>query len=237
MNNTELINSFGRRKGRKLSAYKDELMQNQFKHYEISSDLLSNSPLVSELFDDMNKPVWLEIGFGDGDHLATIAERNPNINCIGCEPYIPGVGHLLHRIEEQKLDNIRIFPDDVRLLLEGVTVSPIHKVFILFPDPWRKKRHYKRRIVSNETLNLLACFIPEGGELQLATDHHDYAEWMIQHAAHHPCFKWTAHSKADWETPPQGWVQTKYEKLARSRGNNDIVFLHFERNSVAAMNI
>lgn len=228
--NRDLISSFGRRKGRKLSTYKDDLMKARFARYEIALEQCNAATTLSDFFSDPDRPLWLEIGFGDGDHLAQMARANPEINYIGCEPYIPGVGHLVHRIEEYGLDNIKIFPDDVRLLLKSVKISSIDKIFILFPDPWRKKRHYKRRIISNDTLSLLATFMPAGSELQLATDHTDYAEWMIHHTYHHPCFEWTAKSKSDWENPPPNWVPTKYEMLARSRGNDTIVFLNFIRN-------
>ncbi|MCH2038313.1 MAG: hypothetical protein MK137_06965, partial [Rickettsiales bacterium] len=140
-------------------------MKECFAHYEITPEQCNDSTTVSDFFPEPARPLWLEIGFGDGDHLAQLARANPEINFIGCEPYIPGVGHLVHRIEEHGLQNVRIFPDDVRLLLKSVKLSAIDKIFILFPDPWRKKRHYKRRIVSDETLSLLAFFMPAGSEL------------------------------------------------------------------------
>ncbi len=171
---------------------------------------------------------WLEIGFGGGEHLAAQAQAHPEIGFIGCEPFINGVAALLANISALDLGNIRLHPDDARLLLEALKDKSISRAFILFPDPWPKKRHWKRRIVAPQTLDQLARVMKEGAELRLASDDPGYVEWMLAHLTGHPAFEWQARRAQDWRQAPGDWVKTRYEAKARAAGR-DCVHLSFRR--------
>jgi tRNA (guanine-N7-)-methyltransferase len=162
--------------------------------------------------------VWLEIGFGAGEHLAVQAECYPEIGLIGCEVFEPGIARLLAHIERRRIDNIRIFVDDARLMLAALPPSSIDRVFILFPDPWPKVRHEKRRLVSRETLDALAAIMRDGAELRLATDDDSYLSWMLERVTDHPSFEWLARSSRDWRARPTDWPPTRYEEKARVAG-------------------
>jgi tRNA (guanine-N7-)-methyltransferase len=163
-------------------------------------------------------PLWLEIGFGGGEHLAAQALANSNAHLIGCEPYIDGVGTLLAQLHEHKIQNVRVWADDARLLLEKLPDACLDRAFILFPDPWPKTRHHKRRLIQKPLLDALARVLQPGAELRLATDHAAYAEWMLERLTAHESFIWTATSKKDWENPPADWVHTRYQEWAESEG-------------------
>jgi len=176
----------------------------------------------------MPNPLWLEIGFGGGEHLAHQAALNPGVGIIGCEPYINGIGDLLKAIEAQKLSNIRIHGDDARPLIERLPDASIERVFILYPDPWPKARHHKRRLVSTELLNQLARVMKPGAILRLATDHSDYCTWMLERLLPHPSFTWTAKDCDDWLKPWSDWIPTRYEQKALA---GRPTYLTFVRNS------
>ena len=180
------------------------------------------------LFDASPREVWLEIGFGGGEHLAAQAERRPETGFIGCEVFENGVAKLLGEIDSRGLANIRIFADDARPLLAALAPGSVARVFILFPDPWPKPRHHKRRLVAPATLDRLAEIMTDGAELRLATDDPGYLSWMLEHAANHPAFAWTARRPADWRERPEDWPATRYEAKAREAGRTPI-FLRFTR--------
>ncbi|MCH2546162.1 MAG: tRNA (guanosine(46)-N7)-methyltransferase TrmB [Alphaproteobacteria bacterium] len=218
--------SYGRRKSRKLSPHKAALMETLMPRLMVrfAGDYHhpENQPAA---LATAHKDIWIEIGFGGGEHLAQQAANNPETLLIGCEPYIDGVAKLLVDIEARNLDNIRILAEDARLLLEALPENSVSRIFILFPDPWPKQRHQKRRIVSQQTLDLAARILKPGGELRLATDHVDYSEWMLEHTLAHSAFEWQAERHADWKTPPQDWVPTRYEEKTRAQGRNPVYFL------------
>lgn len=221
-----LIASFGRRKSRKLSPNKEELMASLLPRIAVrlagDSAHPENRPFA--LTQQCDK-VWLEIGFGGGEHLAEQAAKNPDVLLIGCEPYIDGVAKLVSEVDAEGLDNVRILADDARLLLDELPDSSVERVFILFPDPWPKARHHKRRIVSQDTLDRVARVLKPSGELRLATDHVDYAEWMLEQVLAHPAFEWQAERHTDWKTPPADWVPTRYEQKTRAEGREPIYYL------------
>ncbi len=166
--------------------------------------------------------IALEIGFGAGEHLLAQAAHNPDTLFIGCEPYINGVAKCLVGIEQQKLNNIRLFTDDARKLIEALPDACLDAVFILFPDPWPKARHNKRRLVNAETLSMLARVHKPGGRLLLATDHVDYSVWMLELLLTHPDYRWTAGEQADWQTPPADWTETKYQRKTTEQGREPV---------------
>ena len=170
------------------------------------------------------RPVWLEIGFGAGEHLAAQAQRHREINFIGCEVFENGIAKLLERMERQRLDNIRVFNQDARLLIEAMPTASVDRVSILFPDPWPKRRHAKRRIISRETLDSLATIMKDGAELRVATDDRDYVCWIIERLTDHPAFEWLARRRTDWRERPADWPPTRYEEKALAAGRLPVFF-------------
>jgi tRNA (guanine-N7-)-methyltransferase len=172
--------------------------------------------------------VWLEVGFGGGEHLAAQAAAAPAIGMIGAEVFENGVVKLLGEIERRKLTNLRLVIDDARLLLAALPEASLQRVFILFPDPWPKLRHHKRRIVARETLDRLAFVMADGAELRLATDDADYLRWMLERATQHADFDWLARRPEDWRERPADWPPTRYEQKALAAGRTP-AFLRFRR--------
>ncbi len=183
-----------------------------------------DAPIDNKLSQLSN--LYLEIGFGGGEHLAHQASLHPDTGIIGCEPYINGVAGLLARIRDEKLDNIRIYQHDARLLIEKLPDNCLDKVFILYPDPWPKARHHKRRLVSKSLLDSLARVMKPGAELRLATDHSDYCTWMLERLLPHPSFKWTAKTCDDWLKPWADWIPTRYEQKRLAGMPTYLTFLH-----------
>jgi tRNA (guanine-N7-)-methyltransferase len=179
-------------------------------------------------FNAPKRAVWLEIGFGGGEHLAAQAECYPEISFIGCEVFEPGIAALLAHAERLRLDNIRIFADDARLMIAALPQSSVDRVFILFPDPWPKRRHENRRLISRETLDALSDIMADGAELRLATDDRNYLLWMLDRVAEHPFFEWLPRSPSDWRNRPIDWPPTRYEEKARAAGR-DPTFLRLRR--------
>jgi tRNA (guanine-N7-)-methyltransferase len=178
------------------------------------------------------REVWLEIGFGGGEHLAMLAQRHRDIGFIGAEPFVNGVARLLSLAEAGGLDNIRILADDARLLLKSLPDASIGRAFALFPDPWPKLRHHKRRIVNPDTVAALARILRPGAELRLATDDADYARAMLETVLREPRFVWLAERSGDWLARPDDWPATRYEEKALAAGRGP-VYLRFARTSGA----
>lgn len=206
MQSVKPLASFGRRKGRKLRTTKQDLFDSLLPSLKISLEEARNLP--------SEPPIWLEIGFGGGEHLAHLAGLHPEVQFIGCEPYINGISGLLTHINEHNLNNIRIYADDARDLIANLPDNNLERVLILYPDPWHKTRHNKRRLISTEFLNSLARVMKNGAELRLATDNADYATWMLERLIAHKNFKWQAKTCKDWLNPPPEWISTRYEQKA-----------------------
>jgi tRNA (guanine-N7-)-methyltransferase len=185
------------------------------------------------LFAQPPRALWLEIGFGGGEHLAAQAAAHPDIGFLGVEPFVNGVAKLLRAVETLNLANVRILVDDARLLLDALPESSLERAFVLFPDPWPKARHHKRRIVNSRTLADLARCVRAGGELRLATDDPDYARWMLAAALAEPRWSWTAERASDWREPPPDWAPTRYEGKARAAGRRPLFILLRRRRSEA----
>ncbi len=208
---------YGRRRGRPLHP------SQQIAINETLPRLAFGLPAAGELdprslFARPPGAVWLEIGFGGGEHLAVLAERHRDIGFIGCDVFENGIAKLLAEVERRHLGNVRLLIDDARLLVAALPASSIARVFILFPDPWPKERHKKRRIVSLETLDALARVMTDGAELRLATDDPDYFAVMLERVTGHHAFEWLARRPADWRERPPDWPATRYEEKARAAG-------------------
>jgi tRNA (guanine-N7-)-methyltransferase len=221
------LRSFGRRRGRKLSARQARLLADVLPR--VQPGLGQPAPhSATALFDVPVKAVWLEIGFGGAEHLAWQARHNPDTGIIGCEPFEEGVVKALTLIEDEALANIRVHPDDVRPLLRWLPAASLDRAFVLFPDPWPKVRHRRRRLVATPLLDQLARVMKPGAELRLGTDIGDYARTMLSALMRHPAFRWTAASPADWRVRPDDWPQTRYEAKALREGRR-CTYLRFVR--------
>ncbi len=159
----------------------------------------------------------LEIGFGDGTHLAGMAMAYPDIGYIGCEPYLNGVASLLGMIKAQAIENIMIYQDDAIDLLNSLPNYCLSQIYILFPDPWRKTKHHKRRIINTQNLILFAQKLAPKAQLVIATDHEEYASWIFEHLADSDLFALKP-NLADYQFEPTGWIKTKYQKKAEDQG-------------------
>lgn len=217
------LRSFGRRRGRKLSVRQERLLEDLLPRIAVDP----TQPELTDLGQLFPKPVpavWLEIGFGGAEHLVWQAKANPDVGLIGCEPFEEGLVKALTAIDEDGLGNVRLYGDDVRPLLRWLPAASLDRVFILFPDPWPKKRHQKRRLFSPALLQLLARVMKPRAELRLATDIGDYARTALLAVAQTPEFLWTAESPADWRVRPADWPATRYEAKAGREGRRSYFF-------------
>lgn len=165
-----------------------------------------------------NGPIWLEIGFGGGEHLVHQAVLNPTINLIGCEPYINGVAMLLAKIRQAGAGNIAVYPGDVRNLFDVLPPASIDRAFLLYPDPWPKKRHHRRRFVTPEFLDPLAVALKPGAIFRVATDIPDYVRQTLEEMTPRPDFTRLGDDPQDWHTPWPDWTPTRYEEKALREG-------------------
>jgi tRNA (guanine-N7-)-methyltransferase len=222
------INSFGRRRGRKLRAGRAALLDSLLPRLRIALDA-DDAPIApATLFATTPQAVWLEIGFGAGEHLAWQAEHHPALGLIGCEPYVNGVVALLARVAALGLDNIRIWPDDARHLLARLAPASIARAFILFPDPWPKARHHKRRLIQTPFLDALARVLAPGAELRVASDDRDYLDWILARVPSHPAFGWADGVEGGRATRDADWPPTAYETWAIGEGRQPR-FMRFVR--------
>ena len=162
-------------------------------------------------------PVWLEIGFGGGEHVVHQAARNPGVGLIGCEPFINGVAMLLGKVRKAGVSNLRIYPGDVRNVFDVLADGVIDKAFLLYPDPWPKKRHHRRRFVTPEFLAPLHRVLKPGAEFRVATDIPDYVRQTLIEVPR-AGFDWLAEGPRDWQDPWDDWISTRYEQKALREG-------------------
>ena len=218
---------YGRRRGRPLRRDQQGLIDTLLPRLAVTLPE-SGAFDPAALFDERPREIWLEIGFGGGEHLAAQAAAHPDIGIVGCEVFENGIAKLLGEIARRDLANVRILTDDARLLLSALPPASIGRVFILFPDPWPKQRHHKRRIVMTQTLDTLAAAMADGAELRLATDDVDYLAWILACVPVHPAFAWLAEGPEDWRSRPADWPATRYEAKAIAAGRRPY-FLRLRR--------
>ncbi len=173
--------------------------------------------------------VWLEVGFGTGEHLAWQAEAHTQIGLIGAEPYVAGMAKLLSKIADNDLCNIRLYTEDVRDVIAAAPDASFGRIFILFPDPWPKTRHHKRRFIQMAMLDELARVMKRGAELRFATDDAGYLDWALERFCAHSAFRWMAEWPADWSIRPPDWPETRYEAKAKKAGRK-CSYLRFARD-------
>lgn len=199
---------YGRRKGPRLSARQLELRQSLLPKLALK---LADKLDPKRYFDRPVDDVWLEVGFGGGEHLLWQVEAHPDIGLIGAEPYISGTAKLLSKLDPASLPNIRIYEDDARDIIEALPDVSIGRFFVLFPDPWPKTRHHKRRFLQMETLNAIARILRPGAELRFASDDAGYLTYALERLMAHKAFVWTATAASDWLQRPADWPATRYE--------------------------
>lgn len=208
------LNFYGRRRGKKLSKIQEQYIEKFLPKISLGGVSYDENPkrnLVSlEQIFGKKISVWLEIGFGGGEHLLSIAKRNSDIGIIGCEPYVNGVAMLLPRLAKENLTNVKVFPDDARILLEVLPDLSIAKLFLLFPDPWPKSRHKKRRFVNEENLKMIKRVLKVNSLIYIATDVDAYARHVLQIFNNEDDFEWVAETAEDWRKPWADWQNTRY---------------------------
>jgi tRNA (guanine-N7-)-methyltransferase len=179
------------------------------------------------------RPVWLEIGFGGGEHLVHQAALNPEVGLIGCEPFINGVAMLLGKIRKAGVENLRVYPGDVRDMFDVLPTASVARAFLLYPDPWPKKRHHRRRFVTPEYLDPLARVLAPGAIFRVATDIPDYVRQTLEQLQPRPDFEWLADGPDDWRSPWADWQSTRYEQKALREGRTPH-YLTFRRTTAPA---
>ena len=215
---------YGRSRGKALRAGQERLVAAALPRIEIALEALGRPGL----FPFEPREMWLEIGFGAGEHLIDRAKANPDVGFVGCEPFLNGVAAALSGIEREKLSNVRLRRGDAQALIEAAPEAFFARIFILYPDPWPKRRHHKRRVVSDAMIEALARVMRPCGELRFATDIDDYAGWTLRHFLASPHFRWTASRADDWRTPWPEWRPTRYEAKAHRAGRRS-AYLTFVR--------
>ncbi|MFN4144069.1 tRNA (guanine(46)-N(7))-methyltransferase TrmB [Aestuariivirga sp.] len=206
---------YGRRKGKSLRRHHSQLMEQLLPHLRVSLE----DPLAG-----LGPRRWLEIGFGGGEHLARQAELHPDVSFLGAEPFVNGVAKMLALVEEKNLGNVRIHDGDARPLLEALPEASFERIYLLYPDPWPKARHNKRRFVSAESVVQLHRILRPGGLFLFASDIADYVAWAREHVAGHGGFA----EEGDAAQPFEDWIETRYEAKARREGRSSS-YLRFRR--------
>lgn len=210
------LRSFGRRKGRKATPRQAALLRDVLPQVALDLSVPPRQLLAGE--PQVGDQTWLEIGFGGAEHLVWQAKQNPGVLLIGCEPFEDGVVKALHAIELDGLANIRVHMGDAREVLRWLPAASISRAFVLFPDPWPKKKHQKRRLVNASTLALLARVLRPGAELRFGTDIGDYARSALEAFQVEKRFFWQVERPADWRVRPIDWPETRYEAKAEREG-------------------
>ena len=218
---------YGRRKGHTLRPRQQERLAVRLP--ELRLDLQGSPPTsLSALFPVPVNEFWLEVGFGGGEHLIHQAVSNPGVGLLGAEPFINGLSRMVQQLDAAGARNVRIHDDDARFLLKWLPPESISRAFILYPDPWPKRRHHRRRFVSAENLALLARVMKPGASLTVATDIPDYVRTTLIAIFSEGSFRWTAEVPEDWRKKNPDWPETRYEEKAKAAGRVS-AYLVFER--------
>lgn len=225
-------NFYGRRRGKTLRRGQADLIDTRLAQlappgvgWDDNPDRL---PIDLAAFFPGKRATWLEIGFGAGEHAIAQAARYPDIGLIACEPFINGVAALLAKIEESEVSNLSVTSADARDVMDVLPEGSIDRVFLLYPDPWPKSRHHKRRFVNPAQLQMLARVMARGAQLRIATDIEDYVRHTLEAIDRRPEFKWLAERPGDWRAPWSDWPGTRYEAKALREGRKPH-YLTFQR--------
>ena len=213
--------TFGRAKGKKLSPAQQGRFETLYPKVKIDTD----TPLTAVNTDS---PVWFEIGFGGSEHLIWQAEQNPNVTIMGAEPFQNGIAKALRSIEDKSLSNVRLHHGDARDIMENLADGSLDKVFVLFPDPWPKTKHHKRRLINAKFLEHVHRILKPGGEFRFGSDIIHYVDWTLTRVKSHGGFSWNPKSQSDWRERAPDWPSTRYLEKALREGRSGH-FFHFIR--------
>jgi len=220
---------FGRRKGHKLRLHQADLIEGLLPR--LALDIAGTSPAdLTECFDRPVDDVRLEIGFGGGEHLIAEARACPASGFIGCEPYVNGMAKILAQIEADNIGNVRLLAGDAAELLAWAPPRSLARIDLIHPDPWPKRRHWKRRFVQDATIAAMARTLRPLGEFRFVSDIADYCAWTLAHFARAPDFVWTAERASDWRLPWPGYAMTRYGRKAEREGR-EAAYLRFQKVS------
>ncbi len=221
---TTIRRLYGRRQGHALRQGQAELFAVSLPRIAVPAD----GPITSQgLFGD-DRPLWLEIGFGKGEHMAGQAAMHPDVGLIGAEPFVDGVVGALMAVRDADLANVRIHHGDALDVLERLAPSSVDRVFLLHPDPWPKARHAKRRFMNPGPIDQIARVLKPGGEFRFGTDHPIYCRWALMQMGRRRDFSWIGETAADFQTRPADWPQTRYEAKARRLGH-EVWYFRWQR--------
>ena len=218
---------FGRRKGHKLRAHQADLIEHLLPCLALDIGIAS-PPDLAGMFVPRADDVRLEIGFGSGEHLIAEARAFPNTGFVGCEPYVNGMAKILTQIETHNIGNIRLFAGDAAELLAWTPPLALTRIDLIHPDPWPKRRHWKRRFVQDSTVAAMARVLKPGGEFRFVCDIDDYSAWTLAHVLRSPDFVWTAERACDWHQPWSDYTMTRYGAKAEREGRH-AAYLRFRK--------
>jgi tRNA (guanine-N7-)-methyltransferase len=219
---------FGRRKGHKLRLHQADLIEQLLPR--LALDIATPAPAgLAELFDRPVAQVRLEIGFGGGEHLIAEAMAFPDRGFIGCEPYVNGMAKILAQIEAHDIGNVRLFAGDAAELLSWAPPRSLARIDLIHPDPWPKRRHWKRRFVQDATIAAMARVLAGDGEFRFVSDIDDYCAWTLAHLLRSSGFSWLAERADDWNLPWSGYTMTRYGRKAEREGRK-AAYLRFRRD-------
>ncbi|MCR9137298.1 MAG: tRNA (guanosine(46)-N(7))-methyltransferase TrmB [Alphaproteobacteria bacterium] len=219
---------YGRRKGKSLSASQAECMRTQLPGYRLDLEAAAPADLRS-VFKTGVTSIRLEIGFGGGEHFLFRSSQQPQTGFIGVEPFVNGMAKCVSVLAAEPRPNVRLHDDDATRLLDWLPSASIDHIDLLYPDPWPKKKHWKRRFVSTPNLDRMARVLRSGGHFCFASDIDSYVNWTLLRCRAHPNFGWQANSASDWRTPFDGWPGTRYEAKAIREGRTP-AYLTFLRH-------
>jgi len=219
---------FGRRRGRPLRQHQEQSYEAGQIEYGLDLSQPAPSPL-SALFRAQVKEVRLEIGFGGGEHLLHRARENPQVGYIGVEPFINGMAKVMAALALAPLDNLRLYGEDAVHVLDWLPSASLSGIDLFYPDPWPKRKHWKRRFVSQTNLARFHRYLSPGGIFRFASDIDHYVNWTLIECARHGGFEWIANSADDWRKPYEGWPGTRYEAKALREGRTP-AYLRFRRS-------
>ena len=220
-------NFYGRRKAKPLKSLQAAALENTLPALRITLDEPAPNDLKT-LFPHEPSEAVLEIGFGGGEHLVHRAKLHPEIGFIGCEPFINGMAKAANKINEFDLKNVRLYDEDATDLLNWLPDASLSRIDLLYPDPWPKKRHWKRRFLNADNVVRFARVLKQGGQFRFASDIESYVNWGLRHVLDHGGFNWMAQKASDWHDPWPEWISTRYEQKAIREGRTPAYFI-FER--------